>query len=63
MAASDAGPYTALADNGLGPPATAAIVLVVDEAGGNIPAAVIETEPGELYLRIHKGMLIDLYPK
>ena len=48
VTAGDAGTYTAFADNGLGPPATAAVSLSVDPAsdGTNVPASVIELEPG-----------------
>ena len=47
VTAGDAGTYTAFADNGLGPPATAAVSLSVDPASGtNVPASVIELEPG-----------------
>ena len=51
VTAGDAGTYTAFADNGLGPPATAAVSLSVDPAssdgGTNVPASVIELEPGK----------------
>jgi ribonuclease HI len=46
VALSDVGTFTALADNGLGPPATTAVLLSVVPASSSIPAAVIETEPG-----------------
>ena len=47
VTAGDAGTYTAFADNGLGPPATAAVSLSVDPASStNVPASVIELEPG-----------------
>ena len=52
VTAGDSGTYTAFADNGLGPPATAAVSLSVDPAssdggGTNVPASVIELEPGK----------------
>ena len=47
VAPGDAGTYTAFADNGLGPPATVAVSLSVDPASStNVPASVIELEPG-----------------
>ena len=53
MTPGDAGTYTAFADNGLGPPATAAVSLSVDPASGgtNVPASVIELDPGKEEMR------------
>ena len=52
VAPGDAGTYTAFADNGLGPPATAAVSLSVDPASDtNVPASVIELEPGKKEMR------------
>ena len=56
LTAGDAGTYTAFADNGLGPPATAAVSLSVDPAsdGTNVPASVIELEPGKRDRKTHE---------